>query len=77
MQTSKLIASEVDNWIDKHTRSSKMVARLDHVKNMSPKTQVPIIKAAVKNVEWASIFLLPTLIVMQWLVVIEKTQKLQ
>ncbi len=55
LKTSQLIASEVDNWMDKNLRSSKMLTKIDGVKEMDPKRQVPALVAATETLEWASI----------------------
>ncbi len=55
LKTSKLIVSEVDNWVDKNLRSSKMITKMDGVKQMDPAKQVPVLVAATETLEWASI----------------------
>lgn len=55
LKTSRLISSEVDNWMDKNLRSSKMMTKLDAIKNMQAEDQVPVLVAATEVLEWASI----------------------
>jgi methyl-accepting chemotaxis protein len=55
LKTSKLIVSEVDNWMDKNLRSSKMITKIAGIKEMDPARQVPILIAAMETLEWASV----------------------
>jgi methyl-accepting chemotaxis protein len=55
LKTSRFIASEVDNWMDKNLRSSKMLTKIAGVKEMDPVRQVPALVAATETLEWASI----------------------
>lgn len=55
LKTSQLIVNEVDNWVDKNLRSSKMITKMDGVKQMDPAKQVPVLVAATETLEWASI----------------------
>lgn len=55
LKTSQLIVSEVDNWVDKNLRNSTMLTKLNDVKKMDPKKQVPALVAATETLEWASI----------------------
>jgi methyl-accepting chemotaxis protein len=54
-KTSKLIASEVDNWMDKNLRITKLVTKMDDIKEMDPQRQVPILVAITETLEWASL----------------------
>jgi methyl-accepting chemotaxis protein len=55
LQSSEVIASQVDNWVDKNLRNSNFVASLDPFKNMEAEAQVPILRAAKENLEWVSL----------------------
>ncbi len=55
LKTSQIIASEVDNWMDKNLRNSTMITKMAGVKAMDPAQQVPILEAATETLEWASI----------------------
>lgn len=55
LKTSQIIAGEVDNWMDKNLRSSKMITKIAGVKEMDPAKQVPALVAATETLEWASI----------------------
>jgi methyl-accepting chemotaxis protein len=55
LKTSKLIVNEVDNWMDKNLRSSKMITKIAGVKEMDAARQVPVLVAATETLEWASI----------------------
>jgi methyl-accepting chemotaxis protein len=55
LQTSEIIAGEVDNWMDKNLRSSNFLASIDTFKNMDVGAQEPLLVAAKNNLEWASL----------------------
>ena len=55
LKTSRLIASEVDNWMDKNLRSSRMMTKMKAINEMKPENQVPVLIAATEVLEWASI----------------------
>jgi methyl-accepting chemotaxis protein len=55
LQTSNVIAGEVDNWVDKNLRSSNLLASIDAFRNMNAEAQVPLLIAAQNNLEWVSL----------------------
>ncbi|MGH1484645.1 MAG: cache domain-containing sensor histidine kinase [Cellvibrionaceae bacterium] len=55
LQSSEVIASQVDNWVDKNIRNSKFVASMEPFKSMDATAQLPVLKAAKENLEWVSL----------------------
>lgn len=55
LQTATVITGEVNNWVDKNLRSSRLLAKLDPFLQMDPEAQVPILKAAKENLDWVSL----------------------
>ncbi|MFT7388104.1 MAG: methyl-accepting chemotaxis protein [Candidatus Endobugula sp.] len=55
LQTSEIIAGEVNGWMDKNVRSSDFLSSVDAFKTMDAKAQQPLLVAAKNNLEWASL----------------------
>lgn len=50
---AKLIATEVNHWIDLNVRSSNLIAKTEQIQSMDSDSQVPILKATDSTFDWS------------------------
>lgn len=54
-QSSDVLVSEVNNWVDKNIKNTSLLAKMDEFRNMQADQQVSKLIAAQKNLDWVSL----------------------
>lgn len=53
INNAKLVAAEVNHWVDLNVRSSNLIAKTEQIQSMLPASQVPILKATDSTFDWS------------------------
>ncbi len=54
-QSSDVLVSEVNNWVDKNLKNASLLVSFDEFKKMEAEKQVPKLVAATNNLDWVTL----------------------